>query len=121
MNLKLTTHSLKPTPRDTTPIKLVVVTMDTHFASSFNRANAQLKRDFPGLTWSLHAASEYTGNEALIAKCKADIASADIVLCGMLFLEDHFLPILDDLRARRRPSEKALHLRETLSHRGTCQ
>ena len=101
MNLKLTTHSLKPTPRDTTPIKLVVVTMDTHFASSFNRANDQLKRDFPGLTWSLHAASEYTGNDALIAKCKADIASADIVLCGMLFLEDHFLPILDDLRARR--------------------
>ena len=101
MNLKLTTHSLKPTSRDTTPVKLVVVTMDTHFASSFNRANAQLKRDFPGLTWSLHAASEYTGNDALIAKCKADIASADIVLCGMLFLEDHFLPILGDLRARR--------------------
>ena len=101
MNLKLTTHSLKPTPRDTTPIKLVVVTMDTHFASSFNRANSQLKKDFPGLTWSLHAASEYTGNEALIAKCKSDIASADIVLCGMLFLEDHFLPILEDLRARR--------------------
>jgi len=101
MNLKLTSLSPKPTPRDTTAIKMVVVTMDTHFASSFNRANAQLKRDFPGLTWSLHAASEYTGNDALIAKCKADIASADIVLCGMLFLEDHFLPILDDLRARR--------------------
>jgi magnesium chelatase subunit H len=80
---------------------MVVVTMDTHFASSFNRANDQLKRDYPGLTWSLHAASEYAGNDALIAKCKADIASADIVLCGMLFLEDHFLPILDDLRARR--------------------
>ena len=58
MNLKLTTHSLKPTSRDTTPIKLVVVTMDTHFASSFSRANAQLKKDFPGLTWNLHAASE---------------------------------------------------------------
>jgi magnesium chelatase subunit H len=101
MNLKLTTLSPKLNTRDITPIKMVVVTMDTHFASSFNRANAQLKRDFPGLTWSLHAASEYTGNDALIAKCKADIASADIVLCGMLFLEDHFLPILDDLRARR--------------------
>ena len=101
MNLKLTTHSPKLNIRDATPIKLVVVTMDTHFASSFNRANAQLKRDFPGLTWSLHAASEYTGNDTLIAKCKADIASADIVLCGMLFLEDHFLPILDDLRAKR--------------------
>jgi magnesium chelatase subunit H len=101
MNLKLTSHSRKPLLRDTTPIRLVVVTMDTHFASSFNRANDQLKRDFPGLTWSLHAASEYAGNDALIAKCKADIATADIVLCGMLFLEDHFLPILDDLRARR--------------------
>ena len=101
MNLKLTTHSRKQMLRDTTPIKLVVVTMDTHFASSFNRANDQLKRDFPGLTWSLHAASEYAGNDALVAKCKADIANADIVLCGMLFLEDHFLPVLDDLRARR--------------------
>ena len=101
MNLKLTTLSRKPPVRDTTPIQLVVVTMDTHFANSFNRANDQLKRDFPGLTWSLHAASEYAGNDALIAKCKADIATADIVLCGMLFLEDHFLPILDDLRARR--------------------
>ena len=101
MNLKLTTLSPKLNTRDITPIKMVVVTMDTHFASSFNRANAQLKRDFPGITWSLHAASDYTGNDALIAKCKADIASADIVLCGMLFLEDHFLPILDDLRARR--------------------
>ena len=101
MNLKLTSLSNKPKSRDTTPIRLVVVTMDTHFASSFNRSNDALKRDYPGLTWTLHAASEYTGNDALIAKCKADIASADIVLCGMLFLEDHFLPILDDLRARR--------------------
>jgi len=101
MNLKLTSHSPKLNSRDATPIKMVVVTMDTHFASSFNRANDQLKRDFPGLTWNLHAASEYAGNDTLIAKCKADIATADIVLCGMLFLEDHFLPILDDLRARR--------------------
>ena len=101
MNLKLTSLSRKSPARDTTPIRLVVVTMDTHFSSSFNRANSQLRRDFPSLSWNLHAASEFTGNDALIAQCKADIAAADIVLCGMLFLEDHFLPILDDLRARR--------------------
>ena len=101
MNLSFNSHSPKRQGRDTTPIKMVVVTMDTHFASSFDRSNAQLKRDYPGLTWRLHAASEYAGNDALIAQCKADIASADIVLCGMLFLEDHFLPILEDLRARR--------------------
>ena len=101
MNLSFTSPRPIRTSRDATPIKMVVVTMDTHFASSFHRANDQLSRDYPGLTWCFHAASEYAGNDALIAKCKADIASADIVLCGMLFLEDHFLPILDDLRARR--------------------
>ncbi len=86
---------------NTTPIRVVVVTMDTHLASSTQRAHASLLREIPGLHLSMHAASEYAGNDAAIARCKADIAQADIVVAGMLFLEDHFLPILDDLRARR--------------------
>jgi magnesium chelatase subunit H len=84
-----------------TPIRVVVVTMDTHLASATARARASLSREIPGLHLSLHAASEYAGNDAALARCKADIANADIVVAGMLFLEDHFLPILDDLRARR--------------------
>ena len=87
--------------RPNTPIKLVIVTMDTHLASSVERARRTLAHEFPGLSLSLHAASEYAGNDKRIARCKADIAQADIVVAGMLFLEDHFLPILDDLRARR--------------------
>jgi magnesium chelatase subunit H len=83
------------------PISIVIVTMDTHLASAVERARPRLSREFPGLTVSLHAASEYAGNESAIARVRADIASADIIVCGMLFLEDHFLPILDDLRARR--------------------
>jgi magnesium chelatase subunit H len=101
MTLKLTSHAKASTPRNTTPIKVVIVTMDTHLAGSVNRACHTLGREFPGMSLSLHAASEYAGNEALIARCKADIAQADIVIAGMLFLEDHFLPILDDLRQRR--------------------
>ena len=87
----------------TTPpsIRVVVVSMDTHLASSTLRVHASLMREIPGLHLSMHAASEYAGNDAAIARCKADIAQADIVVAGMLFLEDHFLPILDDLRARR--------------------
>ena len=84
-----------------TPIRVVVVSMDTHLASSTERARASLLRDMPGLQLSMHAASEYAGNEAATARCNADIASADIVVAGMLFLEDHFLPILEALRARR--------------------
>ena len=84
-----------------TPIRVVVVSMDTHLASSTQRVHASLLREIPGLHLTMHAASEYAGNDAAIARCKADIAQADIVVAGMLFLEDHFLPILDDLRARR--------------------
>jgi magnesium chelatase subunit H len=80
---------------------MVIVTMDTHIASALDRAKGILSLEYPGLTVSLHAASEYAANEAAIARCKSDIATADIVVCGMLFLEDHFLPILDDLSARR--------------------
>ena len=75
--------------------------MDTHLASSTQRVHANLLREIPGLQLSMHAASEYAGNDAAIARCKADIAKADIVVAGMLFLEDHFLPILPELRARR--------------------
>ena len=101
MTLKLISGASMTSTPARVPIHVVIVTMDTHLASSVERARKQLAKDFPGLTLALHAASEYAGNDLLVAKCKADIAKADIVVAGMLFLEDHFLPILDDLRSRR--------------------
>jgi magnesium chelatase subunit H len=91
----------EPQAESSPPIHVVIVTMDSHLASSVERARKSLRKDYPGLTLSLHAASEYAGNDHLIARCKADIAKADIVIASMLFLEDHFLPILGDLQARR--------------------
>ena len=85
MSQKLITRGIESKARDTTPIRVVVVTMDTHFASSFVRADATLRRDYPGLNLRMHAASEFAGNEALIEACRSDIAAADIVICGMLF------------------------------------
>ena len=82
-------------------LRVVVISMDTHLAGSLDRARGPLARDYPGLTLSLHAASEYAGQPALIERVRADIASADIIVVGMLFMEDHFLPIMDDLRAHR--------------------
>jgi magnesium chelatase subunit H len=82
-------------------VRVVMVTMDTHLVSAIERARPTLAREMPGLQLTLHAASEYTGNEAAIERCRADIAAADIVVVGMLFLEDHFLPIIETLRQRR--------------------
>ena len=82
-------------------LRLVIVTMDTHLASSVERARAVLTRELPGVSVGLHAASEFAGDAKATQACRQDIARADIVIAGMLFLEEHFQPILADLQARR--------------------
>ncbi|MET3890919.1 magnesium chelatase subunit H [Bosea sp. OAE506] len=86
---------------DATPVRVVIVTMDTHVASATLRAHAALKRDIPGLELSVHAASEWSADPRLLARCQDAIASADIVVATMLFMEDHFLPLVPALQARR--------------------
>jgi magnesium chelatase subunit H len=82
-------------------IRVVIVTMDTHLATATSRARSRLQKVFPGLTLSLHAASEWSSNPKGLERCLADIARGDIVIATMLFLEDHFLPILPALQAKR--------------------
>ncbi len=84
-----------------TSLKFVLVTMDTHLMSASEKANFALKREMPNLDFKIHAAAGWATAPEKLAECKKDIAEADIVVTTMLFLEDHFLPILDDLKARR--------------------
>jgi magnesium chelatase subunit H len=84
-----------------TPVRVVIVTMDTHVASATERARATLARDIPGLTLNVHAASEFSADPAALDRCRADIAQGDIIINTMLFLEDHFQPLLPALEARR--------------------
>ena len=82
-------------------LKVVFLTMDTHLNSAASKARAALVKMIPGLSFSIHSASEYTTDANKLSRCKADIAQADIIMVTMLFLEDHFQPILPDLQARR--------------------
>ncbi|MDZ4842172.1 MAG: magnesium chelatase subunit H [Hyphomicrobium aestuarii] len=82
-------------------IRVVIVTMDTHLSSAIDRARPALTADIPGLSLVLHAASEFAGDPDALTRCRADIATGDIVIASMLFLEDHFAPILADIKARR--------------------
>jgi len=84
-----------------TPVRVVIVTMDTHLSSATERARVQLEREIPGLRLSMHAAAEYADSDAALQRCISDIGQADIVVATMLFMEDHFLPVLPALRARR--------------------
>jgi magnesium chelatase subunit H len=80
---------------------VVIVTMDTHLNSAASKARDALVRSMPGLSFHIHSASEYTADARKLARCKEDIAQAQVVIVTMLFLEDHFTPILADLQARR--------------------
>ena len=83
------------------PMNVVLVTMDSHLASAAQRAARTLAQQLPGLNFCVHAADEWSSDDAALARCKADIAQGDIVIVTMLFLEDHFLPLLPALQARR--------------------
>ena len=84
-----------------TPLNVVIVAMDTHFAGALERAIADLRREMPGLSLSLHGASEWSTDPRALDRCRDAIKTGDIIVCGMLFMEDHFVPILADLEARR--------------------
>jgi magnesium chelatase subunit H len=84
-----------------TPIRVTILTMDTHLATATARARARLVRQMPGLKLSMHAASEWAADPLALEACISDIGKADIVVVTMLFMEDHFLPVLPAIEARR--------------------
>jgi magnesium chelatase subunit H len=83
------------------PMRVVLVTMDSHLAGAAERANRMLTRELPGLTLTVHAAGEWGSDGLALERCRSDIACGDIVIVTMLFMEDHFMPVLPALRARR--------------------
>ena len=89
------------TPADATPLRVVVVTMDSHLSGAAARARNLLKRDFPGLELTVHAADEWGTDDAALARCTADIARGDIIIATMLFLDDHVRAVMPALAARR--------------------
>src|SRR5450631_3893984 len=91
----------RTTPADATSLRVVVVTMDSHLSGAAARARNLLKRDFPGLELTVHAADEWGTDEAALARCKTDIACGDIVIATMLFLDDHVRAVMPTLVARR--------------------
>ncbi|EJW12790.1 Protoporphyrin IX Mg-chelatase subunit H [Rhodovulum sp. PH10] len=91
----------RTTAADRTPIRVVVVTMDSHLVGSVARARTMLKGELPGLELVIHSADEFAADKAKLERCVADIAAGDIVVVSMLFMDDHIRPVLPALQARR--------------------
>ncbi|NOG71947.1 magnesium chelatase subunit H [Roseicella sp. DB1501] len=91
-----------------TPLRVVIVTMDSHLAGAAARARAMLRGEVRGLELALHAADTWCGDAAALERCIGDIGRADIVIAAMLFLEDHIQAVLPALAARREQCDAML-------------
>jgi magnesium chelatase subunit H len=81
--------------------RFVVITLDAHAAGPAARIAPRLARDFPGIEVSVHAAAEWAENPAALARAKAAVADANIIVANLLFIEEHITAILPDLQRVR--------------------
>ncbi len=86
---------------DHTPVRVVIVTMDSYLARAAATARDSIRRELPGLELVLHAADEWGQDGNALKACQEDIARGDIVIAAMLFLDPHVKAVLPALQARR--------------------
>ena len=82
-------------------MRVVLLTMDHHLAGAARGAARRLQQRMPGLSLEVHTAAQWRAQAQALAECHDAVAHADLVIVSMLFMEDHFLPVLDALQARR--------------------
>ncbi|MEO0829795.1 MAG: DUF3479 domain-containing protein, partial [Pseudomonadota bacterium] len=81
--------------------RVAVLTLDHHAAGPVARSADALAADFPGLHVSIHAAAEFAENPEALEVARDAILHADIIICTILFLEEHVEALLPEMRARR--------------------
>ncbi len=98
---KRISHANATPPGAAAPLRVVIVTMDSHLSGAAARARQSLRRDYSGLDLVVHSADEWGSDDAALARCHQDIARGDIVIATMLFLDDHVRAVMPALEARR--------------------
>jgi magnesium chelatase subunit H len=82
-------------------LKIVLVTMDSHLGTAVTTAEAALRKTWPNLSVELHSADQFGASATALAACHAAIARADLLLCTMLFLDEHVRLVESQIAARR--------------------
>lgn len=83
------------------PYRIALITLDSHVAGPCARAATRLASDFPGLEVTVHASAEWAETAGALVEAQDAIARADIVVCGLIFLDEHISAIMPALKARR--------------------
>ena len=72
----------RTTPVDAAaPVRVVVVTMDSHLAGAAEAASRTLRRELPGLELAVHAADEWGSDNGALRACRDDGASTAAPRC----------------------------------------
>jgi magnesium chelatase subunit H len=88
-------------PAEAVAVRVVIITLDKHLNGVFQRAAQDLFRAIPGLTLSVHAATDWADDQQALERCLTDIGGANIILASQLFMEDQVRAVLPALEARR--------------------
>nr|MCU0790099.1 DUF3479 domain-containing protein [Nitratireductor sp.] len=83
------------------PVNVVILTLDSHMASAAERARIALFQEMPGIRMTHHAIAEWAADPRAAEACREDIASADIIIASMIFLDEHVRIVGPWLEARR--------------------
>lgn len=92
------------------PYRVVIVTLDAHAAGPAMRVAPKLATDFPGLSVEIHAAAEWSECPEKLMDTRTAIASADMIIANLLFLEEHVQAVANDVRARRESADAVIGL-----------
>lgn len=87
--------------RSKSGLNLAIITMDSHLAHAVDIAQARLQIQWPDLRIELHSADQFAADTTALTACHQAIAQADIIICTMLFLDDHVKLVAKQLSARR--------------------
>jgi len=87
-------------PDSRLPIRVVFVTLDNHVAAAVDDARRRLAQDLPGLTLTVHAATDWANDPDSLAACRQALREGDIIIVSMIFVEEHVKAIADVLEER---------------------
>ncbi|MGB3408784.1 MAG: cobaltochelatase subunit CobN [Jannaschia sp.] len=90
-----------PFPAGARPYRVAIVTLDPLAAGPIARVAPAIQAEYPDVEISVHASGEWAETPGTLEAAKAAVAEADIIVCGLLFIDEHVQAILPSLLARR--------------------
>ncbi len=82
-------------------LKFVIITLDAHLAGAVAEAASMVVSQLPSIDLRVHVASDWPEDPASLERCRADIATGDIIAVTQCFQDEQVTAIRDALLARR--------------------